>query len=244
MFDRVVGDSEFNVSELEARGYPRGHVIPVFYDDLFFRRPFDDAEAELRSFNGSCINMAFIGRFVPNKRPDNLIRIAALVGKMSGRKTKLRLFGKLWDRTYFRTLWRLVEDLGLEDAVSFELNVPREGLKSALSSSDAFVSASEHEGFMVPLVEAFATGCPVVALASSAVVGTCGSAGLLVTEPDLEQMAARIVCIAENPDLKRSLMRVQAQRSEDFSSLKTLNKWNSLLGEFLPTSLVKHENRV
>ena len=68
----ALGDSEFNRQELEALGFPRTAVLPVVPDfshldvppDVAYRRRFDD----------EWTNILFVGRLIPNKRPDNLIR--------------------------------------------------------------------------------------------------------------------------------------------------------------------------
>lgn len=243
-FDAVVGDSAYNAQELADCGYPKPVVIPVFYDEHFYRDSASDADAFLERRMEGTINLAFIGRYVPNKRPDNLIRIAALVKRMIGKPARLRLHGKVWDRGYYLSLRRLSEELGIEQDVLFEVNQPRDALRTSLAAADAFVSASEHEGFMVPLIEAFAVGCPVVALASSAVTETCGAAGLLVRDADLEQIAARVVAVHEDADLRRAVIRAQSARVEFFSTAQTLRKWDALLSHFLEQPLVSHAHRI
>ncbi len=243
-FDAVVGDSGYNVQELADCGYIGPVVIPVFYDEQFYRDTARDPDIFLERRMGGTINLAFIGRYVPNKRYDNLIRIAAMVNRMTGKPARLRLHGKVSDRCYFLSLRRLSEDLGIEQDVLFEVNQPREALRFSLATADSFVSASEHEGFMVPLIEAFAVGCPVVALASSAVSETCGAAGLLVRDPDIEQIAARVVAVHEDADLRRALIRAQSARAEFFSTTQTLRKWDALLANFLEHPLVSHAHSI
>ena len=53
-------------------------------------------------------------------------------------------------------------------------------LVAMFQSASAVVTASEHEGFCIPVVEAMAMGKPVVARACAAVPETVGNAGLLV----------------------------------------------------------------
>ncbi len=243
-FDAVVADSAYNAQELTDVGYPASVVIPVFYDEHFYRDRAGDNEAFLERHMAGAINLAFIGRYVPNKRPDNVIRIAALVKRMAGKPVRLRLHGKVWERGYYLSLRRLSEDLGIEQDVVFEVNQPREALRTSLASADAFVSASEHEGFMVPLVEAFAVGCPVVAMASSAVTETCGPAGLLVRDADIEHVAARVVMVHEDQDLRMALIRAQSARAAFFSTIATLRKWEGVLAPFLEQPLVTHAHRI
>lgn len=243
-FEAVVADSAYNGEELSAAGYPKPNIIPVFYNASFYADGTTDHDAFLQRRLKGEVSLVFIGRFVPNKRPDNLIRVAAAVKKLLGRPVRLRLHGKVWDESYFRWLRRLSEELGVEHEISFAINQPQTTLRTSLASADAFVSMSEHEGFMVPLVEAFSAGCPVVALKSSAVTETCGAAGYLVSEPDIDLVAAHIATVTRDRDLRRNLIRAQSARACDFSEERTLAKWSRLLQNFVSKSLVNHAHRV
>lgn len=242
-FDAVVADSAYNAAELTALGYPSPQVIPVFYNGKFYADGSTGHEAFMRRRLTGEISLVFIGRFVPNKRPDNLIRVTSVLKKMTGKLVRLRLHGKVWDERYFRSLRRLSEEAGVEHEISFEINQPQGALRTSLASADAFVSMSEHEGFMVPLVEAFSAGCPVVALKSSAVTETCGAAGYLVDEPDTELVAGTIAAITRDRDLRMNLIRAQSKRAFDFSEQRTLSKWAELLRNFIPEPLVTHAYR-
>ena len=62
--------------------------------------------------------------------------------------------------------------------------IPPETLRSFYERADVFVTASDHEGFCVPLLEAMSFDVPIVARATSAVPETLGGAGLLVDATD------------------------------------------------------------
>ena len=55
-----------------------------------------------------------------------------------------------------------------------------------------FVSASEHEGFCVPLLEAMHHRVPIVAFAAAAIPETLGDAGVLVPSKAPADLAAAI----------------------------------------------------
>ncbi len=59
-------------------------------------------------------------------------------------------------------------------------SVDDEVLAAMFRRAMAFVTASEHEGFCVPLLEAMAFDVPVVARACAAIPETVGDAGLLL----------------------------------------------------------------
>ena len=71
-------------------------------------------------------------------------------------------------------------ELGLETGRADGRRPRRCALGDYYRSADVFVSASVHEGFCVPILEAMHHGVPVVALAAAAVPETVAGAGLLV----------------------------------------------------------------
>ena len=74
-------------------------------------------------------------------------------------------------------------------------------------SADVLVTASEHEGFLVPLVEAFAFEKPTIARAHAAIPETMGDAGLLLPpEEDPILLAEAMVEVATDVKLSNSLV--------------------------------------
>ncbi|NOR15903.1 MAG: glycosyltransferase, partial [Candidatus Aminicenantes bacterium] len=63
-------------------------------------------------------------------------------------------------------------------------------LVSYYDLADVYLSMSEHEGFGVPLLEAFHKRIPVVAYAAGAVAETMNEGGILFHKKDFLRMAA------------------------------------------------------
>src|SRR5207249_4680664 len=78
---------------------------------------------------------------------------------------------------YLRALRELGERAG---NVVFEHTVSESALADRYAAASAFLCLSEHEGFCVPLLEAFAAEVPVIARPSGGVPETAGDAALLV----------------------------------------------------------------
>lgn len=232
--DVCIGDSDYNRTDFPWAPGRVERTIPVFYNDRFFRPTAVDHERFLRSSSNGAVNLTFIGRLVPNKRIDNVIRVAGAIKNTIGMRPNLRIFGKIWDRAYFRYLESIVLDLGLESNVTFEVNQPGAELRAALASSDAFVSMSEHEGFMVPLLESFTAGCPVVGLMSTAVTETCGPTGALLPTADIEAVAGMAVALKQDRDSRMALIQSQSRRAQAFAEGRTWNKWRMILEDFVP----------
>ena len=80
--------------------------------------------------------------------------------------------------------------------------------------ADLFLCASEHEGFCVPLVEAFYKQVPVLAYAATAVPATMDGAGVLFDDKDPAHVAALMDAILSDPDLQDAIVDGQLEAVE------------------------------
>src|SRR5438046_6009232 len=89
---------------------------------------------------------------------------------------------------YLAALHHLIGALELSD-VHFAGHVSDEELVAYYDVADLFLCASEHEGFCVPIVEAFAKEIPVLAYAATAVPATMDGPGVLYDNEDPQHVA-------------------------------------------------------
>src|SRR5205085_72801 len=75
--------------------------------------------------------------------------------------------------------------------------------------ADLFLCTSEHEGFCVPLVEAFYKQVPVLAYAATAVPATMDGAGVLFDTKDPLHVAALMDSILSDPGLQDDIVAGQ-----------------------------------
>jgi glycosyltransferase involved in cell wall biosynthesis len=93
--------------------------------------------------------------------------------------------------------------------VHFTGHVSDEELTAYYGVADAFLCASEHEGFCVPLVEAFYKRIPVLALARTAVPATMDGAGILYPEPDPAGVATLMDVVVSDEALQERVLAGQ-----------------------------------
>ena len=203
----ALGDSEFNRRELEAIGFPRTAVLPVVPDFIHLDVPPDRRISD--AYDDEWTNILFVGRVIPNKRPDNVIRFFHAYKTLYNRKARLLLAGSYGGfDTYVARLHALVADLGVAD-VHILGQVSNEELTALYDTADLFLCASEHEGFCVPLIEAFYKRVPVVALAATAVPDTMDGGGVLYTSTDPRRVAAVMDGVLSSPRLQDQILLKQ-----------------------------------
>ena len=205
--DLALGDSEFNRRELEALGFPETGVLPVVPGFSHLEGPPNDVVA--REFDDEWTNVLFVGRIIPNKRIENLIRFFAAYKTRYNYRSRLLIVGSYGGfERYLAMLHQLVARLGVHD-VHFTGHVSNEELTAYYDVADVFLCASEHEGFCVPLVEAFHERIPVLALARTAVPDTMDGAGVLYAEPDPAEVAMLLDLVVSDEALQERILAGQ-----------------------------------
>ncbi|MDQ3171135.1 MAG: glycosyltransferase family 4 protein [Acidobacteriota bacterium] len=202
--DLALGDSEFNRHDLESYGFTPTGVLPVVPDFSHLDQEPDTALAG--QFDDDWVNILFVGRFVPNKKPEDLVRFFHAYKRIHNPRARLILAGSYagFD-DYYAQVRALISRLGASD-VHILGQVSDEELTALYDIADVFLSASEHEGFCVPLLEAFHKDVPVIAFAATAVPETMDGAGVLYAEKDPALVASLINAIVSDAALREALL--------------------------------------
>ncbi|MBM3781529.1 MAG: glycosyltransferase family 4 protein [Acidobacteria bacterium] len=205
--DLGLGDSDYNRQELEALGFPRTDVLPVVPDFSHLDSAPDVMQAS--SFDDGWVNVMFVGRVIPNKKIEDVIRFFHAYKTYFNPRSRLLLVGAHsgFER-YLSMLLSMTASLGVCD-VHFLGHVSNAELVAYYELADVFLCASEHEGFCVPLVESFHMGVPVLAYAATAIPSTMDGAGVLYTDKDPMRVAALIDQIASNDALASRIVDAQ-----------------------------------
>ncbi len=176
----LVADSSFNAADLRQAGLGEATVVPLLLQlpaELTRRDPNDDPV------------VLTVGRVVPNKRLEDVVKAFALYQRRHAPEASLVLVGSdVGFENYRHALDVLVARIGARN-VHFTGSISTEARDAWYGSADVYLSMSEHEGFCAPLVEALAHGVPVVARGAGAVPETLGGAGLVLDDVDLPLVA-------------------------------------------------------
>ena len=96
-------------------------------------------------------------------------------------------------------------------------------LRRLYSSAFAFIFPSDYEGFGLPVLEAMACGCPVVAASRSSLPEVGGSAALYAASQSGEAYATALHAL-DSPAVRGALIRAGASRIEQFSWSQTMQQ--------------------
>ena len=205
--DLAMGDSEFNRQDLESLGFSRTAVLPVVPGFEHLDRAPDDFVAA--QYDDDWTNILFVGRVISNKKIEDVIRFFHAYHTACNPRSRLLIVGafSMFER-YLAALFHLIEDLRLSH-VHFCGHVSDEELVAYYDVADLFLCASEHEGFCVPIVEAFYTQVPVLAYSATAVPATMDGAGVLYDDKDPILVAGLMDAIVSRGDLHEAIVNGQ-----------------------------------
>jgi glycosyltransferase involved in cell wall biosynthesis len=212
--DLALGDSEFNRGELVEAGFRHTGVLPLVMDFAKFDQPVLPVFREL--FADGKTNILFVGRIIPNKKVEDVIKTFHLYQTHFNPDSRLFIVGENrgFER-YVSALQELVRTLKVRD-IHFSGHVPLAEMVSYAKLSHLYLHLSEHEGFCAPIPESFHLGIPVVAFNAGAVGETMNNGGILVRNKNFLKIAALCHEILIQPQLKSVLLAGQRQALEKY----------------------------
>jgi glycosyltransferase involved in cell wall biosynthesis len=219
-FDLILADSDYNLEDYArhlARPKPTLCLYPTVDAEAVRSRPVDEGLlARLRADEG--VTFLFVGRIARNKRQDRVMEVFDHYWGRINRGSRLFLVGSYEHSPDFhQEVEALRRSLPSGESIVLTGKVADERLQAYYRAADVFLSASEHEGFGIPLLEAMAHDIPVIALARTAVPETMGRAGIQVEEWDVRHLAELVHLLTQDQPRRRSLLEGQRQNLTRFS---------------------------
>ena len=158
--DLALGDSAYNESELQEAGFPHTGVLPLVMNFEKFQQGIIPVLEEL--FADGKTNILFVGRIIPNKMVEDILKIFYLYQAHFNPCSRLFIVGEYrgFER-YHSALQYLVGSLEIKN-VHFTGHIPEEELISYFKLSHLYLHMSEHEGFCAPIPESYHLNIPVV----------------------------------------------------------------------------------
>lgn len=165
----------------------------------------------------------YMGTIQPRKNLSRLMEAFARIvsGLNSVADVQLVIVGKTagegrqgW---MYEDILQIPKKLGIEEKVKFLGFVPTEDLSYLLSGALAFAQPSLWEGFGIPVVEAMATGVPVIVSNVSSLPEVVGKAGLLVDPYSIDQIEQAIRLMITDKKLRQKYSKGGVIQAKNFS---------------------------
>jgi glycosyltransferase involved in cell wall biosynthesis len=194
----------------------RVRVIYPAIEERF--QPVEDAE-RLRAFRAAhglperyCL---FLGTLEPRKNVVGLLEAYARLRGLDAETPPLVLAGaKGW---YYDAVFERVRALGLERAVTFAGYVRDEEQPLWYAAAEVFVYPSHFEGFGLPVVEAMASGTPVITSSVSSLPEAAGDAAILVDPSSPEALAHAMHRMLRDGETRLRLVALGLRRAHQFT---------------------------
>lgn len=180
-------------------------------------------------FPEDCFLVLTLSRLVQEKRLDVLIRAAAEIRAAHPDAYFLIAGGG----GLLGRLEALAAELGVADRIKFAGYVGK--TVDVLAAADVFVLSAEAEPFGIAILEAMASGLPVVAARSGGPLDIIrdGSDGLFFKPGDPCDLADKILRLKSDAELRRKIAEGGVRRSEDFEEKKIAARIRKVYDEAL-----------
>jgi glycosyltransferase involved in cell wall biosynthesis len=208
--DVILTVSHFTKGELVERfglAEEDVHVIPNAIADSWFEAPMPLQSRKPYIFT--------VAGESPSKNVRGLLKGFALTFPELGLGARLKIAGV--KTAYHTTFMQLAAELGIAEQVDLLGYVSVEELHQHYREARAFVFASLFEGFGIPLLEAMASGTPVVCSNSTSMPEVIGDYGLMFDPKSTEDMAHKMRLAWEETPEREVRSMAAVERAKGFS---------------------------
>jgi len=213
--DRIIAECPQDQADMEQLyGAPseRIDIVPCGFDPDEFWPVTLDARQQLGLGQDEFIILQ-LGRMVPRKGVDNVIRALAILKHQYQVRTRLLVVGGNAEQPdpiatpELGRLMALAHSLNVADAVTFTGQRRREQLRYYYSAANVFVTTPWYEPFGITPVEAMACGTPVVGTAVGGIKTTVvdGETGCLVPPNDPDTLAEKLAWLHRHPHIAQRM---------------------------------------
>lgn len=158
--------------------------------------------------------LLFVGTLQPRKNIETLIEAAALL-KQTGKPIPVVIVGKKgW---MYESLFQRVRDMQLEDLIYFTGYLPDDDVHTLYRHATLLVNPSRYEGFGIPVLEAMARGCPVLAAQTGSLPEIGGDAAWYFDPNNAQQLSQKIHDLLRYPSSRSKLTKAGYERVSLFS---------------------------
>ena len=176
----------------------------------------------------------YVGGHETRKNLEGVFHVLRVYREKYGQTLGLKVTGSAETLTPLATKALAELPSGLQ--VEFVGHVTDEHLNELYRSASVLLFLSREEGFGLPVLEAMASGCPVIAAGRASIPEVVGDAGFLVDPDDYGQAADILWGLMTDANLRRRMVASGLARAAEFSWADTAEAYASLYERVLSKS--------
>lgn len=191
-------------------------VTPLGVDPVYFQRidtPIRDQVLEKHGLKPGFF--LFVGTLQPRKNLQRVLQAFQTLPTEVRKENPLVIVGRDgWANEDLLPQLKALEERGEGRWLSY---LPQSDVLALLQSAGALVFASLYEGFGLPVIEAFAAQCPVIASNTTSLPEVTGDAAWSVDPLDADSIAAAMLDVLQNDELRARRIELGLTRARHYS---------------------------
>ena len=232
--DRIITISEFSKGEIvNLMGFPEEKVIsiPLGVNQEYFESiPEEQIQATLEKFKIYKPFFLFIGSIQPRKNLKKIIAAHAALPNKMATEFPLVIAGKqAWDD---KSTNASIQDAVLEKRCLWLSYISEFEKRCLLKSALGLVFVSLYEGFGLPILEAFASECPVITSNCTSMPEVALDSAILVEPTNQDAITNAMLSMIENPAMIDVLRAKGLKRAKLFPWSRTGYETNEIYSIF------------
>jgi glycosyltransferase involved in cell wall biosynthesis len=180
------------------------------------------------------LNLLTVGRLSPTKRVETLVGAVQILHN-SGRKVHFTIAG---GGAMAQELRQTVSERGLSDVIEVAGRISSEKMPQIYRQNDIFVSASMQEGMSNAMLEAMASGLPIITTRCEGVEELVADNGIVVEEAQPEAIAEAIENLADDRRAYKQMSAAARKQAEQFSWKSVAERYLNLYNKVLKTAAI------
>ena len=202
----------------------------VYVTALGVDRSFNPGKSQLKGFSPQYV--LFLGNLEPRKNLKTLLAAYQSLPREIQNRNPLVIAGaEAWGTRDVKRGCRNFDETGKVILTGY---FPQKSLPDLYRGASLFVYPSFYEGFGLPVLEAMASGVPVIASNAASLPEVVGDAGIVVNPYDADELREAMVRILDSETMRKELMEKGLARAEHFSwekcAKETLAIYKKVLG--------------
>ncbi len=239
--DVVTAPSESVFTEMTSLGFRSKKSLAISNPiDINTFRPLKEKSALKKKFGLGEHTLVYAGRMSDDKHPEILVRALA-IAKKTVPDAMLAFAGKGAAEERLRSL---AKELGIASSVKFLGFVDKPTLCEIYNASEVFGIASTSDTQSLVMMQAMASGIPVIGVNARALPEYINEAnGFLVEPNDEKAFAEKLIYLLKNPNIAEKLGAGGRAYAEQFSEDAITTQWEAIYEKTIKDYNKSHEDK-